>query len=208
MTSAGQVKSCCGCSESERQAFVDWVGCLVREHRAYLLRVARREGLGPDDAFDVAQEAFQSFLTLPAARPLLDARDDARKLLAVLTRNLARNRRRAAWVAWPHDRGDAVLSALSADAPNIEELLASAEDAIRLRGCVQSLGDVQRAVVTLRMLDEIDGHDVARTLRISAAHVAVLLHRAKANLLSCMTKADAPPSSISSASGLDPKETR
>ena len=62
-----------------------------------------------------------------------------------------------------------------------------AADAIRLRGCVKSLGDVQRAVVTLRMLDELDAPDVARTLRISPGHVAVLLHRAKANLLSCMT---------------------
>jgi RNA polymerase sigma-70 factor (ECF subfamily) len=42
-------------------------------------------------------------------------------------------------------------------------------------------------VVTLRMLDEIDAPDVARALRLSPSHVAVLLHRAKANLLSCMT---------------------
>jgi RNA polymerase sigma-70 factor, ECF subfamily len=182
---------CCGCSAGERDAFMTWVGQLVRQHRDPLLRVARREGLSPEDAFDVVQEGFQSFLTLPAARTLIDARTDAadaaRKLLITLTRNLARNRRRVAAVAWPHDSSDDAIAALPAETLNLDELLASAEDAVRLRGCVKSLGDVQRAVVTLRMLEEIDAPDVARTLRISPGHVAVLLHRAKANLLSCMT---------------------
>jgi RNA polymerase sigma-70 factor (ECF subfamily) len=184
-------KTCCGCSAEERDAFVAWVGALVRQHRGPLLGVARREGLSPEDAFDVVQEAFQSFLTLPAARTLVDARarasDDARKLLSTLTRNLARNRRRVAAVAWPHDSSDDALATLAAEVPNLDDLLASAEDAVRLRGCVKSLGEVQRAVVTLRMLDELDAPDVARTLRISPGHVAVLLHRAKAHLLSCMT---------------------
>jgi RNA polymerase sigma-70 factor (ECF subfamily) len=46
-------------------------------------------------------------------------------------------------------------------------------------------------VVTLRMLDQVPGEDVARTLGITAGHVAVLLHRAKASLLACMTAAPA-----------------
>lgn len=178
---------CCGCGQEERAAFMVWVGTLVREHRDHLLRVARGQGLPAADAFDVVQQAFQSFLTLPAARGLVDARDGSRKMLATLTRNLARNWRRLAAVAWPHDSGDDVVVALPADTPSLDELLASAEDAVRLRGCVNSLGDVQRAVVTLRMLDEIDAPGVARTLGLSPSHVAVLLHRAKANLLSCMT---------------------
>lgn len=182
---------CCGCDAAERAAFVSWVGALVHRHRDHLLRAARREGLSPEDAFDVVQEGFQNFLTLPAARDLVDAGDDARKLLVTLTRNLARNRRRLAANARPHDSGDDVIAALPAETTDVEQLLASAEDAVRLRGCVKSLGEVQRAVVTLRMLDELTPPDVARTLRISPGHVAVLLHRAKAQLLSCMTDAAA-----------------
>jgi RNA polymerase sigma-70 factor (ECF subfamily) len=49
------------------------------------------------------------------------------------------------------------------------------------------LAEVQRAVVTLRMLDELPGEDVARQLGLTPGHVAVLLHRAKTNLHSCMT---------------------
>src|SRR6478752_101286 len=86
----------CACTEGERDAFLSWVGRLVHDHRGHLLGVARREGIIPEDAFDAVQEAFRTFLTLPAARALVDARDDSRKLLVVLTRNLARNRRRLA----------------------------------------------------------------------------------------------------------------
>ena len=178
----------CNCADTEREAFLTWVGRLVHDHRQHLLGVARAEGLGPEDAFDAVQEAFGTFLTLPAARTLVAAHDDSRALLVVVTRNLARNRRRLAAVARPHDSDPAALDALAADAPTVEELLAAAEDEVRLRGCVQGLGEVQRAVVTLRMLDEVDGEDTARALGITPGHVAVLLHRAKANLLACMTK--------------------
>jgi RNA polymerase sigma-70 factor (ECF subfamily) len=51
------------------------------------------------------------------------------------------------------------------------------------------LADVQRAVVTLRMLDEVPGADVARQLGVTPGHVAVLLHRAKAALASCLAEA-------------------
>jgi RNA polymerase sigma-70 factor (ECF subfamily) len=179
----------CGCLERAQQddPFLSWVGRLVHDHRGRLVAVARGEGLGPEEAFDAVQEAFHSFLTLPAARTLVDARDDSRNLLVAVTRNLARNRRRLAALAGPHDSDPATLASLPAPVPTVEELLSAAEDQVRLRGCVAALGAMQRAVVTLRMLDEIDGEDVAETLGITPGHVAVLLHRAKANLLACMT---------------------
>lgn len=176
----------CPCTTEQREDFLAGVARLVHQHRAYLLRVVRGEGLGPEDAFDAVQEAFQTFLTLPAARALAPTGDDAGKLLTTIARNVARNQRRRAAVARPHDSDDAVLDALATPA-SIEELLADAENEVRLRGCVESLGDMQRMVVTLRMLDEIAGEDVARTLGVTPGHVAVLLHRAKANLLACMT---------------------
>lgn len=190
-TPAGAVhKPGCGCLERAQQnddPFLSWVGRLVHDHRGRLVAVARAEGLGPEEAFDAVQEAFHSFLTLPAARTLVDARDDSRNLLVAVTRNLARNRRRLAALARPHDSDPAALAALPAPVPTVEELLSAAEDQVRLRGCVASLGEMQRAVVTLRMLDEIDGQDIAGTLGITPGNVAVLLHRAKANLLACMT---------------------
>jgi capsular exopolysaccharide synthesis family protein len=71
-----------------------------------------------------------------------------------------------------------MMAGLPAAAAGADELIAAAEDRIRLRRCVQTLADVQRAVVTLRMLDEVPGDDVAQALGITPGHVAVLLHRA------------------------------
>jgi RNA polymerase sigma-70 factor (ECF subfamily) len=44
-------------------------------------------------------------------------------------------------------------------------------------------------VVTLRLLEERPGEDVAQALGVSSNHVAVLLHRAKSALRVCMTAA-------------------
>ena len=76
---------------------------------------------------------------------------------------MARNRRRLHARAQPH-AGDAGLLADAARrrAAGADELIAAAEirsAAARLRA---ELAEVQRAVVTLRMLDDVAGEDVAR----------------------------------------------
>ena len=48
-----------------------------------------------------------------------------------------------------------------------------------------TLNQIQRAVVTLRLLDEVPGENVARMLGTSTGNVAVLLSRAKQRLRSC-----------------------
>lgn len=174
-------------SAADRAAFFAWVTRLVHEHRASLARLARREGLGPEDAFDAVQEAFFTFVTLPQARSLVDEPTQSRRLLLVLVRNVARNRRRLHAVARPHVGDPQVVDGLAAEGASVQELLEAAEEQIRLVGCMRTLSEVPRAVVTLRMLDDLPGEDVARTLGITPSHVAVLLHRAKANLRACMT---------------------
>jgi RNA polymerase sigma-70 factor (ECF subfamily) len=176
---------------AERTAFLAWVGRLVHEHRAGLAALARREGLSPEDAFDAVQEAFHTFLTLPQASALVEEPEPSRKLLATLTRNVARNRRRLHAVARPHEGGETV-DAVASDAAGVEEVIVAAEEHVRLAGCLLTLAEVPRAVVTLRMLDELPGEDVARTLGLTPGHVAVLLHRAKASLLACMTSCHGP----------------
>jgi RNA polymerase sigma-70 factor, ECF subfamily len=177
-----------GCRSSvdqeQRAAFLAWVTRLVHDHRAQLVRVARAEGLAADDAFDAVQEAFHTFLTLPEASALVDQPDQSRKLLVAVTRNVARNRRRLHASARPHS--DNALDQLPADVASVDDAIAAAEEHIQLAGCLRTLAEVQRAVVTLRMLDEVPGEDVARELDLTPGHVAVLLHRAKANLLECM----------------------
>jgi RNA polymerase sigma-70 factor (ECF subfamily) len=112
----------------------------------------------------------------------------SRRLLPAIVRNAARNMRRRAFRRLPHDElsdrpeiADAV--------PGVDELLARAEDQLKLMGCVSQLSDLQQQVVRLRMLEELSGDDVARELGLRADHVATLLYRAKKELLRCVTVA-------------------
>ena len=191
-----------GTAASEAQpGFLEWVTRLVHTHRGRLYDLARRQGLREEDALDCVQDALQTFLLLPQARQLVESNDDSIKLLSVLVRNHARNRRRRHEVARPHDAGDETLALLTAEALPADELIAQAQEFAVMIGCLDHLGKLQRAVVSLRMLDEVAGEDVAAMLGLPPSHVAVLLHRAKQNLRSCMLSAgyrdDRSPSVIS-----------
>jgi len=182
-----------GPSETEDESFSRSVTRLVHQHRAHLARVARREGLSAEDAFDAVQEAFSAFLVLPRSRQLGASPDDARNLLVALARNIARNARRLHATVRPHVSEPSVVERLQDQQPPPDHTLALAEEAGRLARCVGRLAEVQRAVITLRMLDERPGDDVARVLGIQPGHVAVLLHRAKSSLRTCLTQGEEKP---------------
>jgi RNA polymerase sigma-70 factor, ECF subfamily len=166
------------------RAFLGWVSSLAVEHTRGLAHIAKHEGLSSTDALDAVQEAFHTFLTLPRARRLVDEHDDAAKLLTVLVRNVARNARRRHHHAAPHL--DVAELALADAAPSVDDLLSRAEDHVRLQGCVTRLSEMQRRLVTLRLLDEVSTGELTSELGLTAGHVAVLLYRAKQSLLLCM----------------------
>ena len=157
---------------------------LVRKERAQLAALARRQGVTPEDAVDCVQEALCTWLDAARSGRLPEARSEQASVLAGMVRNAARNRRRRHFRARPHLGADAIGQET---APLAEDLIVRAEERVRLRLCVEELCAIQRAVVTLLMLEEQPGEDFARALGISAGHVAVLLHRAKASLRACMT---------------------
>jgi RNA polymerase sigma-70 factor, ECF subfamily len=174
-------------------SFHGWVSVLVHRHRARLSRVVRREGVRADDALDCVQEAFLSFLSLPQARLLVDLPDDSARMLIILARNIARNRRRRHDYARPHIVDDATIESLPSDAASADEVIAAAEQHAMILGCMATLNEVQRAVVRLRLVDEVAGENVARQLGTTPAHVAVLLFRAKQYLRRCVEGAEAAP---------------
>ena len=173
-------------SPARGDGFLGWVTGLVHRHRAHLVRVVRREGLRTDDALDCVQEAFAGFLALPQARLLVDQPDDSARLLTILARNIARNRRRRHDYARPHMTDDGVLESLPSDAASADEVVATAEQHAIVLGCMATLNEVQRAVVRLRLIDEVPGEDVAGALGTTSSHVAVLLFRAKRYLRGCV----------------------
>jgi RNA polymerase sigma-70 factor (ECF subfamily) len=119
----------------------------------------------------------------------LPASPEARVATAfTMVRNAARNARRRHHRSKPHlTLNEDGVGALTGDGPDPEALLAEAEETVRLRACVASLCAVQRAVVTLRLLEERSGEDVAEALGLSRGHVDVLVHRAKTSLRVCMS---------------------
>ncbi len=167
--------------------FLGWVSKLVHDHRSKLIAIARSEGLAADDALDCAQEAFQSFLCLPQARLLVDLPDDSVKILTVLARNLARNGRRKHHRARPHDSSEVTLEAIVADDATADDVVARAEEYATMVGCLHTLSEIQRAVVTLRLVDDVAGEDVAKSLDMTPGNVAIHLFRAKEKLRACLT---------------------
>lgn len=158
---------------------LDRLSALVHLDRRALVALARSEGLDAEEALECVQDALCTFL----------ARDDeldqelARASLRTIVRNAARNFRRRHFRALPHFSWD---DELAVSEENAHELLTHAEDVVRLRSCVAELCEVQRAVVTLRLLEERSGEDVAAVLGLSRGHVDVLVHRAKSSLRVCM----------------------
>jgi RNA polymerase sigma-70 factor, ECF subfamily len=165
---------------------------VVREQRAELARLARREGLGAEDALDCVHDAFCTFLTLALRDELPESIAEHGPLLAGIVRNAARNKRRRHHLSRGHDPIAAVDP--EGAAPSTEALVARAEEVVRLRGCVDQLCETQRTVVMMRLLEERPGEDVAAALGLTRGHVDVLLHRAKASLLVCMTESEGPHS--------------
>jgi RNA polymerase sigma-70 factor (ECF subfamily) len=157
---------------------------IVRTKRHALTAIARSEGLTPEDAVDCVQDGLSTLLDLTQTGGV-DPGADPSAVLAIIVRNAARNGRRRHFRARPHEELE------SNEPPDDrlvlpEDLVARAEEQVRLRACVSELCEIQRAVITLRMLEERPGEDVAVALGISKEYVAVLLHRAKRALRACM----------------------
>jgi len=183
---------------ARHEGFHDWVTGLVHQHRARLVRVVRLEGVRAGDALDCVQEAFIGFLNLPQARLLVGQPNDSARMLIILARNIARNRRRRHDYARPHVVDDAAVEELASDAASVDEVIAAAEQHAMTLGCIATLNEVQRAVVRLRLIDEVPGEDVAAQLGTTPGHVAILLFRAKQYLRRCV---EAPQTKDHAAGG-------
>jgi RNA polymerase sigma-70 factor (ECF subfamily) len=158
---------------------------LARTQRAALAAAARAEGATPEEALECVQDALCTFLDAERKGALPAAEGEQVAAVFTMVRNAARNLRRRHFRARPHEAIDALTEPAGGD-PSPEALVEHAETTVRLRACLSELCGVQRAVVTLRLLEERSGDDVAQALGLTRGHVDVLVHRARAALRVCM----------------------
>jgi len=171
-----------------RTGFTAWVERLAREHTRRLAGVAQRQGLTGEDAIDAVQEAFVTFLQLPQARSMADHGDDVFAFLGVIVRNAARNARRRHHRNRPHLPIED--NPLPDDGTAADAWIERAEQHAALLGCVQKLGEIQRHVVMLRLLDELSNAETSEALGLPPNRIAVLLHRAKRALQRCLDESE------------------
>lgn len=159
------------------------------------MAVGRAEGLTAEEALECVQDALCTFVARANEGETAEHELASVKLMA---KNAARNFRRRHRREKPHD---VIAPGVEPEdsAETAEALLVHAEDVVRLRTCVTELCGVQRAVVTLRLLEERSGEDVAESLGLTRGHVDVLVHRAKAALRVCMRMPRGPAGDITRA---------
>jgi RNA polymerase sigma-70 factor (ECF subfamily) len=174
--------------------FLNWVAELVHTHRARLLGYSRRRGLNAEDALDVVQDTFVTFLKLPQARDIAYVEEDSIKLLTVLLRHTLLNHKRKLKRRAQHQPAFIPEAELESAASS-ESLIAQAEELARVRWCILRMARLQRQVVTLSLLDEQPRDQVASLLGITEGYARVLLFRAREHIRNCSYEYEDEPSS-------------
>lgn len=150
---------------------------LVERHQRAAFVLAARILRSPEDAEDAAQEAFvRAWRALPAFR---GDSGFATWLLRIVTRcafdHLARTRRRKGREMPLDEKMEEAI-------PDSGAVVPPGRAELRLLRLVDTLPDMQRAVVALYYLQEHSVEEVARTLEIPVGTVKTHLHRARAAL--------------------------
>ena len=181
---------------------LDGILLVAQAQRGNLAAIARSEGLSAEDAIDCVQDGLCTLIDLVQSGQVTEVSDPV-PIVGTIVRNAARNHRRRHFRSRPHDEIDS-LELAQRDGPFPDDLMDRAVDQLRLRACVAELCEIQRAVVTLRILEERPGEDVAQLLGITKNHAAVLLHRAKTALRTCLTHVHMPGTGMSSTTSMKP----
>jgi RNA polymerase sigma-70 factor (ECF subfamily) len=166
------------------------LAAVVQEHARPLFRAARGMGLNEAAAEDLVQEVFATFLqTLDR----FEGRSQVRTwLFGILHRKFLESRREQA-VDQRHDPIDEVFESRFdtrggwlRPPQDLQRLLESKEAGKLIRDCLEQIPAAQRAVFTLREVEEMDSPEICKILGISVTNLGVLMHRARARLRECL----------------------
>jgi len=155
----------------------DAFGQLVRQHQDRVYRTAARL-VGPDDAFDVAQDVF-----VKAFREIRRFRGSSAlsTWLYRMTVNLSLNHLRSA--RRETDRRERYGPGTSEKPPAPDTAIEATEFKEQVWAIIDSLPERQRTAIVLHRFEELSAAETAQVMGLSTGAVESLLHRARQALL-------------------------
>ncbi|MBI4907279.1 MAG: sigma-70 family RNA polymerase sigma factor [Acidobacteria bacterium] len=163
---------------------------LVNEHSRPLYRAARGMGFKEDEAEDMVQDVFITFL---ASIDRFEGRSQLRTWLFGILHHKSMERRRKRVREDQHDTIDEIFeskfdgSGSWASPPqDLVRLMESKQIGEAIAHCMEGLPPLQRSVFVLREMEGLDGDAVCKILEVSVTNMGVLMFRARNRLRECL----------------------
>ncbi len=176
---------------------------VARWQRPALACAQRFLGCGPEEAQDVAQEAF---LRVWRERSRFKPRAAFSTWLFTVVLNLCRNRlrtlrRRPALVALSSDDSESCLELPASTSDDPYARARGSEMERRVRRALAALPENQRAAILLRRFEDMSYREISAVLGVSESAVESLLVRARRSLEAALVE----PAQGTEASGVSPE---
>lgn len=177
-------------SEAVRTKDPAVIRVVVESYLPQILRAARGAGLSPQDAEDVTQETFTTFLEVA---PRFEGRSHVRTFLfGILYRKLAEARRSFARHR-QNDPIDEVMESRFAADGSWSRPPAAADTLVRigeirrfLAECLEASPAAQRMAFHLREVEGLGREEICKILDITSTNLDVMLHRLRNRTRECL----------------------
>lgn len=163
---------------------------LVHEHSRPLYRAARGMGFRQDEAEDMVQDVFVTFLSSPER---FQGRSGVRTWLFGILHHKSLERYRKRVREEQHDPIDEVFEShfdaqgrWSAPPQDIHRSLESKELGDAIAHCLEGLPQSQRTAFVLREMEGLATEEVCKILEVTVTNMGVLMHRARTRLRDCL----------------------
>lgn len=165
---------------------------LVKTYLPQILRAARGAGLNPQNAEDVCQSTFVTFIEKIDD---FEGRSHVRTwLFGILYRKISEMRRTAHRETTAEDIDEVMETRFKTDGhwqkppQHADHAAYDREVREHLADCLEGLTTDQRVAFTLREVEEMDSGEICRSLNISRSNLGVLLFRGRNLLRECLEK--------------------
>ena len=173
-----------------RRRDTDTLKSLVEEHARPLYRAARGMGFRDEEAEDLSQDVFATFLeTLDR----YEGRSQVRTWLFGILYRKVLERRRAQEKDRRHDSIDEVFESRfdengywTKPPADLQRIMESKELGVAITDCLEGLPAAQRSVFVFREMEEIETPEICKILDISVTNLNVLMFRARSRLRECI----------------------